>query len=143
MFIDGSKVCGILIESPGGTAPAKDRLIIGVGINVNNSWRTAPHSIGPVGTALCDLTGTQHDLPKVLANTLRAMHKRYNQLAAGDAQLPTAWQERCWLTEQAVDVNAGDRWITGVCVGIDTNGALMVEDLNGVHRVHSGSVRVI
>jgi hypothetical protein len=42
-----------------------------------------------------------------------------------------------------VDVNAGDRWITGVCTGIDGDGALMVEDVNGSHRVHSGSVRVM
>jgi BirA family biotin operon repressor/biotin-[acetyl-CoA-carboxylase] ligase len=143
VFIDGSKACGILIESPCGGAPAKDRLIIGIGINVNYSWRTAPRAVGPRGTSLSDVTGTQHDLQTILVRVLQAIQERLNQLAAGDPQLPEAWQLRCWLTEQRVDVNAGDRWITGVCAGIDHDGALMVGDMNGIHRVHSGTVRVV
>ena len=143
VLIDGGKVCGILIESPGGAAPAKDRLIIGIGINVNNSWRTAPHDFGPNGTALCDVTGTHHDLQTTLARTLQAMQERFSQLASGDSRLPDAWQRLCWLTEQGVDVNANDRWITGVCVGIDPEGALMIENVYGMHRIHSGSVRVV
>jgi BirA family biotin operon repressor/biotin-[acetyl-CoA-carboxylase] ligase len=142
VILDGGKVCGILIESPGGAAPAKDRLIIGIGINVNNSWRTAPHSVGPNGTALCDVTGTCHPLQTILLEALMALQQRISQLADGDARLPDAWQRLCWLTEQGVDVHANGRWITGVCVGIDREGALLVENVNGLHRVRDGSVRV-
>jgi BirA family biotin operon repressor/biotin-[acetyl-CoA-carboxylase] ligase len=143
VFIDGSKVCGILIESPGGVAPAKDRLIVGIGINVNNSWQTAPRDVGPQGTALCDVTGNVHDLQTILVRSLQTIQERLNQLAAGDPQLPESWQRLCWLTEQSVEVKAGGRWITGACTGIDGDGALMIEDGNGIHRVHSGSVRVM
>jgi BirA family biotin operon repressor/biotin-[acetyl-CoA-carboxylase] ligase len=142
VILDGGKVCGILIESPGGAAPAKDRLIIGIGINVNNSWRTAPRNFGPNGTALCDVTGISHELETVLIQTLKALQQRISQLARSDAGLPDAWQRLCWLTEQGVDVNANGRWITGVCVGIDLEGALLVENVNGLHRVRDGSVRV-
>ena len=142
VMLDGGKVCGILIESPGGAAPAKNRLIIGIGINVNNSWRTAPHNFGPNGTALCDVTGTRHILETILIQTLTALRQRISQLADGDDRLPDAWQRLCWLAEQGVDVNANGRWITGVCVGIDREGALLVENVNGLHRVRDGSVRV-
>ncbi len=142
VILDGGKVCGILIESPGGAAPAKDRLIIGIGININNSWRTAPHSFGPNGTALCDVSGTLHALQTILLQTLKALQRRVGQLADGDARLPDAWQRLCWLTEQGVDVNANGRWITGVCLGIDREGALLIENVNGLHRVRDGSVRV-
>jgi BirA family biotin operon repressor/biotin-[acetyl-CoA-carboxylase] ligase len=143
VILDGGKVCGILIESPGGAAPAKDRLIIGIGVNVNNSWRSAPHNFGPNGVALCDVTGTGHDLQTILIQTLNALQRRIVLLANSDAGLPDAWQRLCWLTEQSVDVNANGRWITGVCAGIDQEGALLVENVNGLHRVRDGSVRVI
>jgi BirA family transcriptional regulator, biotin operon repressor / biotin---[acetyl-CoA-carboxylase] ligase len=142
VFLDGGKVAGILIESPGGSSPAKDRLIVGIGINVNNSWRNAPGSIGPNGTALCDVTGTRHALQTTLIRALQAVQERCAQLADSDPRLPAAWQRLCWLTDQGVDVHANGSWITGVCVGIDCEGALLVENVNGRFRVRSGSARV-
>jgi BirA family biotin operon repressor/biotin-[acetyl-CoA-carboxylase] ligase len=143
VLLDGGKVCGILIESPGGAAPAKDRLIIGVGINVNNSWRMAPRNVGPNGTALCDVTRRRHELQTTLVRVLQALEERICQLSRGDSRLPDAWQRLCWLTEQGVDVNASGRWITGVCVGIDRDGTLLVENVNGIHHIRDGSVRVM
>ncbi|HEX2477029.1 MAG TPA: biotin--[acetyl-CoA-carboxylase] ligase [Lacipirellulaceae bacterium] len=142
VILDGGKVGGILIESPGGAAPAKDRLIVGIGVNVNNSWRSAPRSFGPNGIALCDVTETSHNVQTVLIQTLNALQQRIRQLVNGDSTLPDAWQRLCWLTEQGVDVHASGHWITGVCLGIDRDGALLVENVNGVHRVRDGSVRV-
>lgn len=143
VMLDGGKVCGILIESPGGSAPAKDRLIIGIGINVNNSWHAAPREAGPNGTALCDATGRPHDMQGILISLLKAFDARIHQLAVHAPQLSAAWQQLCWLTEQRVEVQTNSRWIDGVCVGIDTDGALVVENVFGTHRVCSGSVRAI
>jgi BirA family transcriptional regulator, biotin operon repressor / biotin---[acetyl-CoA-carboxylase] ligase len=143
VFIDGGKVCGILIESPAGVASAKDRLIIGIGINVNNSWRFAPHDLGPVGTALCDVTGTDHDLQTILVRALNAMQERFQKLARGDSQLTQDWQQLCWLTEQSVEVKTSEGSIAGVCVGIDNDGALLVETAFGIRCIRSGSARVI
>ena len=80
------KVCGILIESPGGAAPAKDRLIIGIGINVNNSWHSAPR---------CSRAERNRTLRSRLArparlarhsdqSLLKAIRERIEQLAAHD-----------------------------------------------------------
>jgi BirA family biotin operon repressor/biotin-[acetyl-CoA-carboxylase] ligase len=143
VMLDGAKVAGVLIESPSGSAPAKERLIIGIGINVNNSWQTAPRNFGPNGAALCDATKTQHDLQTVLVTALQALEERIRHLARGLAPLPDDWQRLCWLTEQSVEVHSGQRSVTGVCAGIDRDGALMVESANGIQRVHSGSVRVV
>jgi BirA family biotin operon repressor/biotin-[acetyl-CoA-carboxylase] ligase len=76
VLLDGRKVSGILIESPGGLAPAKDHLIIGIGINVNNSWKTAPPHLQAIGIALCDRTGRQHGLRRILMTLLSAAHER-------------------------------------------------------------------
>jgi BirA family biotin operon repressor/biotin-[acetyl-CoA-carboxylase] ligase len=142
IILDGGKVCGILIESPGGASPAKDRLIIGIGINVNNSWRSAPREAGANGIAVCDSTSTPHNLQAVLTKTLNAIAVRAKQLANGDPRLPEAWQELCWLTGQRVEGKSNGVWIDGICQGIAADGALVVENVFGTHRLTSGSVRM-
>jgi BirA family biotin operon repressor/biotin-[acetyl-CoA-carboxylase] ligase len=143
VFLDGVKACGVLIESPGGPTPAKNRLIIGVGINVNNSWRNAPREVGGKATALCDASRREHDLNAVLIRTLESLRHRVEQVAANDPQLIADWQRLCWLTEQEVEVHTGDQWFDGVCLGIAEDASLIVEDAFGVHYVRSGSVRAL
>jgi BirA family biotin operon repressor/biotin-[acetyl-CoA-carboxylase] ligase len=152
IILDGAKLAGILIESPGGPAPAKNRVIIGIGINVNNSWRApdpaacglARHREKPPGAiTLCDATSRQHGTQQILVNILCALKTRIAQLAAHDPKLPTAWQQRCWLTEQDVEVQASSASFEGICVGIDRDGSLLVDDEFQTHRIHSGSVRAL
>ena len=143
VMLDGGKLGGILIESPGGIAPAKGRLVIGIGINVNNSWHSAPREAGGNGIALCDVARRAHDLQNVLTNVLNSMRERIAQLAANAPELPAAWQQLSWLTEQRAEVHAGRDWIDGICLGIDADGSLLVENVFGTHRVQSGSVRVL
>lgn len=142
VMLDGAKVAGILIESPGGAAPAKDRLIIGIGINVNNSCREMPREAGPNRIGLCDVSQHDHDLHDVLVAVINAIELRLKQVGSDDPQLAQSWQEKCWLTEQAVEVHYGNTWVDGICLGIDSAGALLVENVFGIHRLVSGSVRV-
>jgi BirA family biotin operon repressor/biotin-[acetyl-CoA-carboxylase] ligase len=82
VLINGRKVCGILIESPSGAAPAKDRLIIGIGINVNNTWLQAPPQAGEQGESLFDITGRLHETPVLLSRVVNEIERRLN-CAAG------------------------------------------------------------
>jgi BirA family biotin operon repressor/biotin-[acetyl-CoA-carboxylase] ligase len=150
VMLDGAKVGGILIESPGGASPAKDRLIIGIGVNINNSWhnQTATRGLAQQGTpspnviALFDTTSRSHNLQHVLCETLRALATRISQLTTRDPQLPAAWQQLCWLTEQTIEVQSNGKVIDGVCLGIAGDGTLLVQDIFGKHNISSGSVRV-
>jgi len=142
VFVDGRKICGILIESPGGSAPAKDRLIIGIGINVNNSWRGAPQEAGPSGTAICDVTGRPHDLPAVLARVLIAIESRIAQLRTHGTQLKYDWQRLNLLVGQTVLVESNGRRMEGECLEIAQDGALVVDSVFGQQRFYSGTVRL-
>jgi BirA family biotin operon repressor/biotin-[acetyl-CoA-carboxylase] ligase len=140
VLIDGRKVCGILIESPGGAPPAKDRLIVGIGINVNNSWQHAPPDAGPAGTALCDVTGRPHDLQDVLLRVILALANRLAQLVNGDQQLPQAWQQLDLLRGRTVSVESNGHQAEGTCVEVAEDGALILETLNGRQSIYSGVV---
>jgi len=151
VMLDGAKICGILIESPGGASPAKERLIIGIGTNVNNTFHAQPtfHALtqrgrtSPNAISLCKATSHPHNLQHLLCEILCALEARIGQLANCDPQLPIAWKRLCWLTEQNVEVHANGKWIDGVCLGIDGDGTLLVESVFGNHRIRSGSVRVL
>jgi BirA family transcriptional regulator, biotin operon repressor / biotin---[acetyl-CoA-carboxylase] ligase len=134
------KVSGILIESPGGAPPATNCLIIGVGINVNNSWRDAPADAGECGIALCDVSGRQHELTSVLTRFLHRLPDRFRQLAAGDASLPQLWQQLCWLKGQTICIASGNRRQEGLCHGISPSGALAVAHRGSVEHFYGGSV---
>jgi BirA family biotin operon repressor/biotin-[acetyl-CoA-carboxylase] ligase len=142
VLLDGRKVCGILIESPARIPPAKSRLIIGVGINVNNTWRDAPRGEGLGGIALCDATGDTHDLECVLQQFLNALELRLKQLVANESSLSKSWQQLCWLTGKDVVADNGTRLINGCCLGISDDGALLVKTPLTTEAIYSGSIHV-
>jgi BirA family biotin operon repressor/biotin-[acetyl-CoA-carboxylase] ligase len=141
VLLNGGKVCGILIESPGGMAATKDRLIIGIGINVNNSWHNAPGEAGANGTALCDVTGQSHELQFVLGRVLTAVAMRISQLRTHDMDLIREWQRRDLLAGRAVSVEIDGRHFNGKSRGIAGDGALVIDGEAEELRLYSGSVR--
>lgn len=142
VLLDGRKIAGILIESPGGAAPAKDRLTIGIGVNVNNSWHDAPAEVLTNGIALCDVTGRTHDLQWLLLKIVDSIENRIDELNNHPSALSKDWQQLNLLAGQRVTVEATDRRIDGVCQELSDDGALILSEPGGVHRIYSGSVRL-
>ena len=143
VMLNNAKVSGILIESLGGTSPAKDRLIIGIGINVNNSWRNVPDHLAPHATSLADVTGRQHSLQNVLSRFLTAFKHRLAELSSKDQRLPDAWQNLSWLSQKRVRVQDGTRTIEGTCAGIAADGGLLVATSTMTERAFGGTVKLL
>jgi BirA family biotin operon repressor/biotin-[acetyl-CoA-carboxylase] ligase len=141
VLVDGRKIAGILLESPGGVAPAKDRLIVGIGVNVNNSCRNAPPDASTNGIALCDIVDGQRDLQEFLSTLLNAIAARIEQLRSADARLASSWQQLNQLTGQRVVVENNGQLVAGRCVEIAVDGALVIDTSHGPRRFVSGSVR--
>jgi BirA family biotin operon repressor/biotin-[acetyl-CoA-carboxylase] ligase len=138
--VAGRKICGILVEVPNRGPRAGRRVVVGVGLNVNNSWQTAPDDLRDVGTALCDVTGRRHDRTDVLIRFLTAFADRLEQLSRADTRLLGAWRSRCVLRGRQVRIDNGAGSVRGRCWGIDDDGALVVETASGEQRVHGGVV---
>jgi BirA family biotin operon repressor/biotin-[acetyl-CoA-carboxylase] ligase len=143
VLIEGRKVCGILIESPSGAKSGQNRLIVGIGININNSWRFAPNDAGRKGTALCDISGRQHELTTVLVNLLNSFAARIEQLRGSDPALIHAWRALDLLRGKTVCVQTEGRRIDGDALEISDDGALVVNTPLGRQRCYSGSVRLM
>ncbi|WP_166830533.1 biotin--[acetyl-CoA-carboxylase] ligase [Thalassoroseus pseudoceratinae] len=139
VLIDGRKLCGILIEMP---SAGSGRVVIGIGLNVNTNFETAPEDIRSRATSLRDETGLDHNLNEVLLMVLRALETELTGLA-NDVDLPSRWDRWCWLTGRTVEVENGQPATHGLCRGIDADGALLIDTNTGTKRVYSGVVRSI
>jgi BirA family biotin operon repressor/biotin-[acetyl-CoA-carboxylase] ligase len=137
VYLRERKVCGILIEAPPGSA---GRLVVGIGINVNNRLAGGPEELRSRGTSLAEATGLTFDLTDVLLRVLKQLDARWRQLAAGDIDLAEAWQRWCLLTGRNVQVIAGDQRHVGHCRGIAPDGALLVHTVRGEQRIVGGTV---
>jgi BirA family biotin operon repressor/biotin-[acetyl-CoA-carboxylase] ligase len=140
VFLAGRKVCGILTEVPANRPPVPARLVIGVGINVNNSFATAPPELQQIGIALCDAAGKKVDLTDVLVHVLHRIEANVWSLAKSDPQLPARWRELSLLTNRHVAVQQGSRRVDGLCAGIDDEGALLLDTPDGRQRMFGGTV---
>jgi len=77
VYLDGSKICGLLVETANSSAGVGTRTVVGVGINVNNSVRCAPPEIAQPITSLIDEMGTEQE-----AAAARTIAERGVQLVA-------------------------------------------------------------
>ena len=138
--VAGRKIGGILVEVPNYRSRAVPRYVVGVGLNVNNSWRSAPDELRDVGIALCDCLPSPHERTDLLMQILTRLDRRLDQLARDDPSLPAAWQALCVLRGRNVELDVGKSQLCGYCDGIDKDGALLVQTAQGPERVVSGTV---
>jgi BirA family biotin operon repressor/biotin-[acetyl-CoA-carboxylase] ligase len=137
VYLRQRKVCGILIEVP---PQQKEAIVIGIGINVNNSARHAPEDLQSSAIALCDAAQCQFSLTQVLERVLVRLQERLGWIGHRDQELRHRWRERCLLTGRTVHLDSGTRNVVGLCHGIDDDGALVIETVNETERCFAGAV---
>jgi BirA family biotin operon repressor/biotin-[acetyl-CoA-carboxylase] ligase len=151
VYLNGRKVCGILSESVPGT---RDRLVVGIGINVNNRRQgTGDRGQGTGAVAgqppatfsavsLIEYDGVCRDLTAVLLMVLDDFDRQWGgMLEGGFANAAMAFRERCFLTGKMVRIEQpGGQSVSGICRGIDESGRLRVVTERGEVAVVSGTV---
>jgi BirA family biotin operon repressor/biotin-[acetyl-CoA-carboxylase] ligase len=131
------KICGILPEL---TGPRHLRLVLGIGINVNNAVESAPELLRETATSLRDISGREHDLTGVLVSVLQRLAPRLEQLAAGESALRAEWSRRCLLRGRVVRLRMEGDEVSGMCRGIGADGALELQTSRGLERFYGGVI---
>ncbi len=140
IWLNDRKVCGILVEVP---PVQRGRLVIGIGLNVNNSFASAPPELQTIATSLCDESGAVFDRNKLLSDVVRQLDFDLCRLAVNDPSLPVLWQSQCVLRERIVSLETSQQFVTGCCLGIADDGALRLQTHSGEQRFYGGVVRRI
>jgi BirA family transcriptional regulator, biotin operon repressor / biotin---[acetyl-CoA-carboxylase] ligase len=97
------KVAGILLETDG------QRIVCGIGINVNQDEATLPARAGLPAGSLAGVTGERHDRAPLLGAVLNALERRYDAFRAeGTDSLVPLLEERNWLNGRRVRTESGD-----------------------------------
>jgi BirA family transcriptional regulator, biotin operon repressor / biotin---[acetyl-CoA-carboxylase] ligase len=137
VYLSNRKVCGILVETADGP---RGRLVFGIGINVNNRSDTAPSELQGKVIGLCDLADRQLLLVEVLISVLQRLASRLSWIGSSKSELQEHWCSRCLLKGRTVEIEAAPRRLIGTCLGIDVDGALLIDTANGRERCLSGVV---
>jgi len=138
VHVGGRKIAGILLESPPPVEGVRRRLVLGMGVNVNNSLAQAPPEVAELATSVVDLVGQPGDRGKLLVEWMALFRQRGALLAHDDPSLAEAWRARCVLAGSEVTLQSGGHEISGLCLGIDDAGALLIDTPAGTQRCHGG-----
>ncbi|MCL2590800.1 MAG: biotin--[acetyl-CoA-carboxylase] ligase [Betaproteobacteria bacterium] len=140
VLVNGAKISGILVEvSPerGGTLAA----VIGIGLNLR---LPADAAIPDQGGSVTDLTRELGEVPSremLLAAILSELHPMLTAYGgSGFGLLRETWQQRNAFANLPVRVSGDGLDVTGSCLGVDEEGALLVRVGDGMHRVYAGDV---
>jgi BirA family biotin operon repressor/biotin-[acetyl-CoA-carboxylase] ligase len=133
--LDGRKLAGILIE-----VLADGKLIIGIGINTNNTAADAPEEVRGRIVTLLDVTGREHDGAELLVAVLGQLQGQLALLSVAPETVAARTHELCLQRGKRLRITRGDQQIEGRCMGIAADGALMLEIDGRPQAVYSGVV---
>lgn len=139
VLVLGRKIAGILVElRPGrGRTPAA---VIGIGINLAlPPGADVPSALGitDVATHVAQPVAREPLAALILAE-LASLLDRY--AVHGFPAVREAWQKRNAFADLPVRIEGDGSELSGRCLGVDQDGALLVETDQGVCRVLSGEV---
>jgi BirA family biotin operon repressor/biotin-[acetyl-CoA-carboxylase] ligase len=140
ILVGGKKLAGVLTEAVS-TAKRLEFVILGIGVNLNFALEAMPPEIRERATSLAALTGAPISREDFLRRLIHHLDRCYGILeAAGFAAIAPHWDRRFDLRGRTVRVEMMDRTIFGRTVGLDRDGALIVETDDGKERIVAGDV---
>ena len=133
------KVAGILTERL--PATAGNGVVVGIGVNVGRA--VYPSNLVVEATSLEEATGQRLSVADLLASVLAKLWEWKGTLAAGKTALVIdRLRNLCPRSEGSrVSWRVIDDWHHGVTVGIDEDGALMVDCGGRIERIIGGEVK--
>lgn len=138
VLVDDRKVCGILVEQH--SVENQTAIIVGVGCNVNNSLTNAPVEVQQRATSMFDISGDSLSMDEVLIEIINAFDKQCGRIAATPDELIADINRHNVLTNRNVTLNTETAQHTGRCLGVNDNGALLLQCLEGPKSFLSGSI---
>lgn len=138
VLVGDRKLCGILSEqhaTPDGTV-----LVIGIGVNLNNSLSAAPDEVRHRATSVFDLTAGSVDLTESLIGLLSHLRRTLEELRRNPVMIARACAQCNRLQGTTVTVQAPTETVQGECVGIADDGALLLQAGGTVREIRAGTV---
>lgn len=142
LYVEGRKLAGILSEAKIDTDHVQ-HLIIGLGLNVNRSFKSSKGELKKKATALCEwVEGPLEFAPmaaKICECLMGSAQQYFSEIL--EDQILEAWEEFDFLKDRKVIAKRPANELEGTAKGINSEGHLILELENGeMETVHSGEV---
>lgn len=141
VLLEGRKTCGMLLESSITGQEEASVVVLGVGLNVNQT--AFPERLVDHATSLRLTTGRTVPRAPLFCQLLQQLERRYDAVEAGtDGPIRAAFEDRLESLNQRATFRSTDtgRMIDGTIRGITETGALRLETEDGMERIHAGEV---
>ena len=143
ILIDGKKVTGILTEMQA----ESDRIhsiIIGIGINVNQTERDFPEELQDIATSLYLQTNQIQSREKVINAVLTRLEWLYElYVREGFAPIKELWESFAISVGKMITATTPQKKIVGEALGITDDGVLLMKDAQGViHSIYSADIEL-
>lgn len=136
VFLNGKKVCGILIQSRS-RGKQVEFVNLGFGINVNSRSSELPET----ATSLAIEAERGFDLAGFEQVVFARLSTHYAQwLAAGGRPSLEPWLRRALFLGEEITIQQEGRLVTGRLIGINADGSLKLETKNGEVSVAIGEL---
>ncbi|MGC9940258.1 MAG: biotin--[acetyl-CoA-carboxylase] ligase [Verrucomicrobiota bacterium] len=141
ILIGGKKVAGILTELSAELDRVK-HITLGIGVDVNVDAGELPPEVRKVSTSLKIEAGEAISRVELAAEILRELDRDYARMCTGNfLAVADEWEAGCATIGKNVNVQMGDRKISGCAESLDEDGALLVRTEHGhLERVIGGDV---
>ncbi len=123
IFINGKKVCGILIENEVQKGKV-NFVIVGIGINVNLGLADYPEIL-PIATSLSDELGREVSRLDIIQRLLAEMESLYLAVTAGES-IYEEWRDKLIMLGKRVTVTIGEARYEGTALSVERDGRLLL-----------------
>ena len=138
VLINERKVCGILTELDV-LGTQLNHAIVGIGINVNMDFRSAPSLMSPATSLLAEIGHPVSRLDLLVA-LMTSLERYYSELLDGRS-FRQEWASQMATLGEPIEVTSGSEHWAGVAVDVDLDGALLVRKAGGnIERVLADDV---
>jgi BirA family biotin operon repressor/biotin-[acetyl-CoA-carboxylase] ligase len=144
LLVGGRKVAGLLNEMSAETEKINS-IVLGIGVNINMKREQFPDTLRHPATSLAIEEGRPVDRTVFTRALLVELDRLYMLfLEKGYDPIREEWLSLCNSISREVQVNFRDTVIRGIALGIDDEGALLVQlDGGRIERVLAGDVTVL
>jgi BirA family biotin operon repressor/biotin-[acetyl-CoA-carboxylase] ligase len=144
IMIGNKKICGILTEAVTDYDKLK-AVLIGIGIDVNINTDDLPEDLHDITTTVNEESSEEIKRAEILNVFFRIFEEFYNEYKEGNFKhIIAEWRRLSSTTGNRVKVYKDGKAMIADAVGIDTQGALIVElDDGSLEKIISGECKII
>ena len=136
LLIDGKKIGGILCETKIEKNKIKN-MVIGVGVNVNESIAEHDESIQKNLTTMFEVSKHPHQRELIVAEFINSFELMLNKLSTEPNQIIEEWLDKCMHLNEKILFLQNEKILEGVFCGLDNNGFAKIEIDNKVKSYNS------